>query len=108
MLTFKTNILNGAPFYRGCVIYNKTPSDSRMGAYNGYVNSALRRGNIDNSKGACVYFSPTESNIKPFDLLEVAKAMRSVIATINNCENDRIRSGRRRIVLGDANAPLAL
>lgn len=107
MLTFKTNILNGSLFYRGCVIYNKTPSDSRMGAYNGYINTALRRSNIDNSKGACVYFSPTESNLKPFDLLEVAKAMRSVISTINNCENDRVRSSRRRIVLGDANAPLA-
>ena len=105
MLIFKTNVLNGNPFYRGTVIYNKPPANARMSAYCGYVSTSARRAEIDNIRKTCVYYSPGSANLKPFDLREVATAMKIIISTINNCENDRARFSGHRIVLGNADAP---
>lgn len=103
MLTFKTNVLGGPPFYMGIVTYNKTPTGLRKSAYYGHLNSSSRPINLDdNRRSLCVYYSQAENNTKPLDLRKVAIAMRAIIKTINSCENDRIRSSRRRPFLGNA------
>lgn len=104
MLTFKTNVLGGPPFYMGTVTYNKTPTDSRGSAYYGHLSSSSRPIDLDNNRrSVCVHHSPVKDNTKPFDLRQVAVAMRAIMKTINNCEKDRIRSSRRRIIFGNAN-----
>ena len=109
MLTFKTNVLGGPPFYMGTVTYNKTPTDSHMSAYYGHLRSSSRPINLDdNRRSACVHYSPVKDNTKPFDLRQVAVAMRAIMKTINNCEKDRIRSRGRRIIFGDANEPFII
>ena len=93
MLTFKTNVLGGPPFYMGTVVYNKAPTDSSRNIYYGYLNSSSRPINLnDNRRRVCVHFSPAEDNTKPFDLRQVAMAMRTIMKTINDCENDRVKS----------------
>lgn len=89
----------------GTVVYNKAPANSHKSSYCGYVNTSTRIDNLDNNRnGVCIYHSPTKDNIKPFDLRQVATAMKAIMTTINKCENDRIRSSRRRPLLGDADA----
>ena len=109
MLTFKTNVLGGTPFYMGTVTYNNAPTDSPRSAYYGYLNSSSMPINLDNMRrSVCVYYSQAEDNTNPLDLRQVAMAMRAVIKTINNCENDRIRSSRRRPFLGNTDEPFAV
>lgn len=109
MLTFKTNVLGGPPFYMGTVTYNKIPSDSHQNAYYGYLNSAPTPIDLDNSRRkVCVHYSLEKDDNKPLDLRQIAVAMRAIIKTINNCENDRIRLSRRRPVLGDTDAHFAV
>ena len=109
MLTFKTNVLGGPPLYMGTVTYNKTQTDSQRSAYYGYLNSSSMPIDLDNMRrSVCVYYSQAEDNTKPLDLRQVAMAMRAIIKTINNCENDRIRSRRRRPFLGNADEPFAV
>lgn len=106
MLTFKTNVLGGPPFYMGTVTYNKTPTGLRKSAYYGHLSSSSRPIDPDNDRrSVCVHYSQAEGNTKPLDLRQVAMAMRAIIKTINNCENDRIRSRRRRPFLGDTDEP---
>ena len=109
MLTFKTNVLGGPPFYMGTVTYNKTPAGLRKKAYCGHLSSSSRPIDLDDSRRSVrVYYSQAEDNTKPLDLRQVAMAMRAIIKTINSCENDRIRSRRRRYVFGDADAPFTV
>lgn len=109
MLTFKTNVLGGPPFYMGTVTYNKAPAGLRKSAYCGHLSSSSRPIDLDNDRrGVCVYYSQAEDNAKPFDLRQVAMAMRAIIKTINNCEKDRIRSRRRRPFLGNADEPFTV
>lgn len=109
MLTFKTNVLGGPPFYMGTVTYNKTPTDLHRSAYYGHLSSSSRPIGLDNNRrSVCVHYSPVKDNTKPFDLRQVAVAMRVIMKTINNCEKDRIRSRGRRIILGDANEPFII
>ena len=109
MLTFKTNVLGGPPFYMGTVTYNKPPTGLRKSAYYGHLNSSSRPINLDDDRRSpCVYYSQAEDNTKPLDLRQVAMAMRAIIKTINNCENDRIRSSRRRPFLGNTDEPFAV
>ena len=109
MLTFKTNVLGGPPFYMGTVTYNKTPTGLSKSAYYGHLNSSSRPIDPDNDRrSVCVYYSQAEDNAKPFDLRQVAMAMRAIIKTINSCENDRIRSSRRSPFLGNADEPFAV
>ena len=109
MLTFKTNVLGGPPFYMGTVTYNKAPTGLRKSAYYGYLNSSSRPINLDdNRRSLCVHYSPAKDNNKPLDLRQVAMAMRVIIKTINSCENDRIRSSRRGPFLGDTDEPFAV
>lgn len=109
MLTFRTNVLGGPTFYMGTVTYNKTPTDSHGSAYYGHLSSSSRPIDLDNNRrSVCVYYSPVKYNTKPFDLRQVAVAMRAIMETINNCEKDRIRSRGRRIILGDANEPFVI
>lgn len=104
MLKFRTNVLGGPPFYMGTVTYNKTPTDSRGSAYYGHLSSSSRPIDLDNNRrSVCVHRSPVKDNTKPFDLRQVAVAMRAIMKTINNCEKDRIRSSGRRIIFGNAN-----
>lgn len=109
MLTFKTNVLGGPPFYMGTVTYNKTPAGLRKSAYYGNLNSSSRPIDLDdNRRSLRVYYSQAEDNTKPLDLRQVAMAMRAIIKTINSCENDRIRSSRRRPFLGNADEPFVV
>lgn len=109
MLTFKTNVLGGPPFYMGTVTYNKTPTGLRKSAYYGHLNSSSRPIGLDDNRGSvCVHYSQAKDNTKPLDLRKVAMAMRAIIKTINNCENDRIRSSRRRPFLGNADEPFVV
>ena len=109
MLTFKTNVLGGPPFYMGTVTYNKAPAGLRKSSYYGYLSSSSRLIDLENDRRSpCVYYSLAEDNTKPLDLRQVAMAMRAIIKTINNCENDRIRSRRRRPFLGNADEPFAV
>ena len=109
MLTFKTNVLGGPSFYMGTVTYNKTPTDSQRSAYYGYLNSSSMPIDLDNMRrSVCVYRSLKGDDNKQFDLRQIAMAMRAIIKTINSCENDRIRSSRRRHVLGNADAPFTV
>ena len=109
MLTFKTNVLGGTPFYMGIVTYNKAPTGLRKSAYYGNLSSSSRPiGPENDRRSLCVYYSPAEDNTKPLDLRQVAMAMRAIIKTINSCENDRIRSRRRRPVLGDTDEPFVV
>ena len=109
MLTFKTNVLGGPPFYMGTVTYNKTPAGLRKSAYYGHLNSSSRPiGLDDNRRSLCVYHSLKGDDNKPLDLRQVAMAMRAIIKTINNCESDRIRSSRRRPFLGNADEPFVV
>lgn len=109
MLTFKTNVLGGPPFYMGTVTYNKTPTGLRKSAYCGHLNSSSRPIGLDDNRGSvCVHYSQAKDNTKPLDLRKVAMAMRAIIKTINNCENDRIRSSRRRPFLGNADEPFVV
>lgn len=104
MLTFRTNVLGGPLFYMGTVTYNKTPIDSRGSAYYGHLSSSSRPIDLDNNRrSVCVHHSLVKDNTKPFDLRQVAVAMRVIMKTINNCEKDRIRSSGRRIIFGNAN-----
>ena len=103
MLTFKTNVLGGPPFYMGTVTYNKTPAGLRKSAYYGYLNSSSMPIDLDNMRrSVCVYHSLKGDDNKQLDLRQVAMAMRAIIKTINSCEKDRIRSSRRRPFLGNA------
>lgn len=96
-------------FYRGTVIYNKAPANSRGSSYCGYVNMSPRVNDLDDDRrSACVYRSPARDNVNPFDLRQVAVAMKSIMATINSCENDRIRSSRRGAFFGYADAPVVV
>ena len=109
MLTFKTNVLGGPPFYMGTVIYNKAPTDSPRRAYYGYISSSSMPIDLDNMRrSVCVYHSLRRDGNNQLDLRQIAMAMRAVIKTINNCENDRIRSRRRRPFLGNADEPFAV
>lgn len=109
MLTFKTNVLGGPPFYMGTVTYNKAPTGLRKSAYYGHLSSSSRPIDLDdNRRSLCVHYSRAKDNTKTLDLRQVAMAMRDIIKTINNCENDRIRSSGRRLVLGNADAPFAV
>ena len=109
MLTFKTNVLGGPPFYMGTVTYNKPPTGLRKSAYYGHLGSSSRPIDPDdNRRSVCVYHSQAEDNTKPLDLRQVAMAMRAIIKTVNNCENDRIRSSRRRPFLGNADEPFVV
>lgn len=109
MLTFKTNVLGGPPFYMGTVTYNKAPTDSPRSAYYGNLNSSSMPIDLDNMRrSVCVYHSLKGDDNKKLDLRQVAMAMRTVIKTINSCENDRIRSRRRRPFLGNADEPFAV
>ena len=109
MFTFKTNVLGGPPFYMGTVTYNKTPAGLRKGAYCGNLNSSSRPiGLDDNRRSVCVHYSQAEDNTKSLNLRQVAMAMRAIMKTINSCENDRIRSSRRRSFLGNADEPFAV
>lgn len=109
MLTFKTNVLGGPPFYMGTVTYNKAPTGLRKSDYYGHLSSSSRPIDPENDRRSlCVYYSPAGDNTKPLDLRQVAMAMRAIIKTINNCENDRIRSRRRRPFLGNADEPFAV
>lgn len=93
----------------GTVIYNKAPANPHRSSYCGYVSASSRLNDLDdNRKNVCVYYSPIEDNVKPLDLRQVAMAMRAIIKTINSCENDRIRSSRRRPFLGNADEPFAV
>ena len=107
MLTFKTNVLGGPPFYMGTVTYNKTPTGLRKSAYYGHLSSSSRPIDPDR-RSVCVHYSHAEGNTKPLDLRQAAMAMRAIIKTINNCENDRIRSSRRRPFLGNTDEPFAI
>lgn len=96
-------------FYKGAVIYNKAPANSRGSSYCGYVNTSPRPSRLDdNRNGVCVYSSSVKDNIKPFNLQQVATAMKAIVTTINNCENDRIRSSRRGTFFGYADAPVVV
>lgn len=109
MLTFKTNVLGGPPFYMGTVTYNKAPTGLRKSAYYGHLSSSSRPIDLDdNRRGLCVHYSQAENNTKQLDLRQVATAMKAIIKTINSCENDRIRSRRRRPFLGNADEPFAV
>ena len=109
MLTFKTNVLGGPPFYMGTVTYNKAPTGLRKSAYYGHLNSSSRPISLDdNRRSVCVHYSQAEDNANTLDLRKVAIAMRAIIKTINNCENDRIRSSRRRPFLGNADEPFVV
>ena len=109
MLKFKTNVLGGPPFYMGTVTYNKTPTDSRRSAYYGYLNSSSMPIDLDNMRrSVCVYHSLRVDSNKQLDLRQIAMAMRAIIKTINSCENDRIRSSRRRPFLGNADEPFVV
>lgn len=109
MLTFKTNVLGGPPFYMGTVTYNKAPTGLRKSAYHGHLNSSSRPIDLDdNRRSVCVHYSQAKDNTKPLDLRQVATAMRAIIKTINSCENDRIRSSRRRPFLGNADEPFVV
>ena len=109
MLTFKTNVLGGPPFYMGTVTYNKTPAGLRKSAYYGHLNSSSRPIDLDdNRRSLRVYYSQAEDNTKQLDLRQIAMAMRAIMKTINSCENGRIRSSRRRPFLGNADEPFAV
>lgn len=109
MLTFKTNVLGGPPFYMGTVTYNKPPIGLRKSAYYGNLNSSSRPIDPDNDRrGVCVYYSQAEDNTKSLNLRQVAMAMKAIIKTINSCENDRIRSSRRRPFLGNTDEPFTV
>lgn len=109
MLTFKTNVLGGPPFYMGIVTYNKTPTDSPRNAYYGYLNSSSMPIDLDNMRrSVCVYHSLKGDDNKQPDLRQIAMAMRTVIKTINNCENDRIRYRRCGPFLGNADEPFVI
>lgn len=109
MLTFKTNVLGGPPFYMGTVTYNKTPAGSRKSAYCGNLSSSSRTIDLDdNRRRLRVYFSQAEDNTKPLDLRQVAMVMIAIMKTINSCENDRIRSSRHRPFLGNADEPFVV
>ena len=109
MLTFKTNVLGGPPFYMGTVTYNKTPTGLRKSAYCGHLSSSSRPIDPDNDRrSVCVYYSQAEDNTKSLDLRQVAMAMKAIIKTINSCENDRIRSSRRSPFLGNADEPFVV
>lgn len=109
MLTFKTNVLGGPPFYMGTVTYNKTPAGLRKSAYYGNLNSSSIPIDLDdNRRSLRVYYSQEKDTTKPLDLRQVAMAMRAIIKTINSCENDRIRSSRRRPFLGNADEPFVV
>ena len=93
----------------GIVTYNKTPADSHRSAYYGHLSSSSRPIDLDdNRRSLCVHYSPVKDNTKPFDLRQVAVAMRAIVKTINNCEKDRIRPRGRRIIFGDANEPFII
>ena len=93
----------------GTVTYNKAPTGLRKGAYYGHLNSSSRPINLDdNRRSLCVHYSQAEDNTKTLDLRKVAMAMRAIIKTINDCENDRIRSSRRRPFLGNADEPFVV
>lgn len=109
MLTFKTNVLGGPPFYIGTVTYNKTPAGLRKSVYCGNLNSSSRPVDLDdNRRSLRVYYSQEKDTTKPLDLRQVAMAMRAIIKTINSCENDRIRSRRRRPFFGNADEPFVV
>lgn len=109
MLTFKTNVLGGPPFYMGTVTYNKALTGLRKSVYYGNLNSSSRPINLnDNRRSVCVNYSQEKDNTKPLDLRKVAMAMRAIIKTINNCENSRIRSSRRCHFLGNADEPFVV
>lgn len=109
MLTFKTNVLGGPPFYMGTVTYNKATTGLRKSAYYGHLSSSSRPIDPDNDRRSlCVYYSAAEGNTKQLDLRQIAMAMRAIIKTINGCENDRIRSRRRSPFLGNADEPFAV
>ena len=109
MLTFKTNVLGGPSFYMGTVTSNKTATDSPRSAYYGYLNSSSMPIDLDNMRrSVCVYHSLKGGDNKQLDLRQIAMAMRAIIKTINSCENDRIRSSRRRPFLGNADEPFAV
>ena len=68
MLTFKTNVLGGPPFYMGTVTYNKTPTDSQRSAYYGYLNSSSMPIDLDNMRrSVCVYHSLKGDDNKQLD-----------------------------------------
>lgn len=93
----------------GTVTYNKAPAGLRKSAYYGNLSSSSRPIDLDNDRrSVCVYYSQAEDNAKPFDLRQVAMAMKAIIKTINSCENDRIRSSRRRPFLGNTDEPFAV
>ena len=109
MLTFKTNVLGGPPFYMGTVTYNKPPIGLRKSAYYGHLGSSSRPIDLDNNRrSVCVYHSLKGDDNKQLDLRQIAMAMRAIIKTINSCENDRIRSRRRRPFLGNADEPFVV
>jgi hypothetical protein len=109
MLTFKTNVLGGPPFYMGTVTYNKAPAGLRKSDYYGHLSSSSRPIDPDNGRrSVCVHYSQAEGNTKQLDLRQVAMAMRTIMKTINSCENDRIRSSRRRPFLGNTDEPFAV